>query len=134
MLVAPIRRTSIMAGKCLGGAIVSTAQAIVILALAGLAGVPYSPVLMLELLALLFLTSLAITAFGLLLGARVSNIQSVMPVIQTVITPMMFMSGALYPTSGLPGWLSVATKINPITYAVSPMRHAIFSHVDLSPE
>jgi daunorubicin resistance ABC transporter membrane protein len=134
MLVAPIRRSSILAGKCLGGAIVSTAQAVVILALAGLAGVPYSPVLMVELLALLFLTSLAITAFGLLLGARVSNIQSVMPVIQTVITPMMFLSGALYPTSGLPGWLSLATKINPITYAVSPMRHAIFSHVDLSPE
>ena len=134
MLVAPIRRSSILAGKCLGGAIVSTAQAVVILALAGLAGVPYSPALLLELLALLFVTSLAITAFGLLLGARVSNIQSVMPVIQTVITPMMFLSGALYPTSGLPGWLSLATKLNPITYAVSPMRHAIFSHVELSPE
>ena len=102
MLVAPISRTSIMAGKCLGGAIVATAQALVLVALAGLAGVPYSPVMMLELVAILFLASLAITAFGLLLGARVSNIQSVMPVIQTVITPMMFLSGALYPTAGLP--------------------------------
>ena len=133
MLVAPIRRTSIMAGKCLGGAIVATAQAVVILALAGLAGVPYSPVLMIELLAVLFLASLSITAFGLLLGARVANIQSVMPVIQTVITPMMFLSGALYPTSGLPIWLAFATKINPVTYAVNPMRHVVFSHLDLSP-
>jgi ABC-2 type transport system permease protein len=105
MLVAPIRRSSIMAGKCLGGAIVATAQAVVILALAGLCGIPYSPVLMIELLAVLFLAALAITAFGLLLGARVANIQSVMPVIQTVITPMMFLSGALYPTAGLPAWL-----------------------------
>jgi daunorubicin resistance ABC transporter membrane protein len=133
MLVAPIRRTSIMAGKCLGGAIVATTQAIVILALAGLAGVPYSPVLMVELLALLFLASLAITAFGLLLGARVSNIQSVMPVIQTVITPMMFLSGALYPIAGLPSWLAIATKLNPVTYAVQPMRDVLFSHMDLSP-
>jgi ABC-2 type transport system permease protein len=133
MLVAPIRRTSIMAGKCLGGAIVATAQAVVILALAGLADVPYSPVLMLELLAVLFLASLSITAFGLLLGARVANIQSVMPVIQTVITPMMFLSGALYPTSGLPTWLAFATKINPVTYAVNPMRHVVFSHLDLTP-
>jgi ABC-2 type transport system permease protein len=132
MLVAPIRRTSIMAGKCLGGAIVATAQAVVILALAGLAGVPYSPVLMLELLGVLFLASMSITAFGLLLGARVSNIQSVMPVIQTVITPMMFLSGALYPTSGLPVWLAFATKINPVTYAVNPMRHVVFSHLDLT--
>jgi daunorubicin resistance ABC transporter membrane protein len=133
MLVAPIRRTSIMAGKCLGGAIVSTVQAVVILALAGLAGIPYSPVLMVQLLAVLFLASLAITAFGLLLGARVANIQSVMPVIQTVITPMMFLSGALYPTSGLPAWLSVATKLNPVTYAVNPMRDVVFSALDLSP-
>jgi daunorubicin resistance ABC transporter membrane protein len=134
MLVAPIRRASILAGKCLGGAIVATVQALVILALAGLAGVPYSPALMLELLALLFLASMAITAVGLLLGARVANIQSVMPVIQTVVTPMMFLSGALYPISGLPGWLSFATKINPVTYAVNPMRHAVFSSLDLSPE
>ena len=134
MLVAPIRRSSILAGKCLGGAIVATVQAVVILALAGLAGVPYSPVLMLELLALLFLASMSITAFGLLLGARVANIQSVMPVIQTVITPMMFLSGALYPTSGLPAWLAFATKINPVTYAVNPMRHVVYSHLDLSPE
>ena len=134
MLVAPIRRSSILAGKCLGGAIVSTAQAVIILAMAGLAGVPYSPLLMVELLALLFLTSLALTACGLLLGARVSNIQSVFPMIQTVITPMMFLSGALYPTSNLPTWLSVATKANPVTYAVGAMRHAIYSHVELSPE
>lgn len=133
MLVAPIRRSSIMAGKCLGGAIVATAQAVVILALAGLCGIPYSPVLMLQLLGVLFLAALAITAFGLLLGARVANIQSVMPVIQTVITPMMFLSGALYPTAGLPAWLALATKLNPVTYAVNPMRHVVFSHLDLTP-
>jgi ABC-2 type transport system permease protein len=134
MLVAPIRRTSIMAGKCLGGAIVATAQALIILALAGFAGVPYSPVLMIELLGVLFLASMSITAFGLLIGARVANIQSVMPVIQMVITPMMFLSGALYPTSGLPTWLAVATKVNPVTYAVAPMRHIVFSHLSLPPE
>jgi ABC-2 type transport system permease protein len=133
MLVAPIRRTSIMAGKCLGGAIVATAQAVIILALAGLAHVPYDPALMLKLLGVLFLASLAITAFGLLLGARVSNIQSVMPVIQTVVTPMMFLSGSLYPTSGLPTWLAVATKVNPVTYAVHPMRHIVFSSLNLPP-
>ncbi|MGH9278947.1 MAG: ABC transporter permease [Acidimicrobiales bacterium] len=133
MLVAPIRRTSIMAGKCLGGAIVATAQSVVILAMAPLAGVPYDPLMMLGLLGILFLASLSITAFGLLLGARVANIQSVMPVIQTVVTPMMFLSGALYPTSGLPTWLAIATKLNPVTYAVVPMRYLVFNALDLPP-
>jgi ABC-2 type transport system permease protein len=112
---------------------VATAQSLVLLALAGLAGVPYSPVLLLELVAILFLVALAITAFGLLLAARVTNVQALMPVIQTVITPMMFLSGALYPTSGLPAWLGVATKVNPVTYAVEPMRHVVFAHMHLSP-
>lgn len=134
MLVAPISRTSILAGKCVGGAIVATSQAVVILALAGLAGVPYAPVLMIELLGVLFLASLSITAFGLLLGARVANIQSVMPVIQVVVTPLMFLAGALYPLAGLPSWLAVATKVNPVTYAVVPMRHLVFSRLGLSPE
>jgi ABC-2 type transport system permease protein len=133
MLVAPIRRSSIMVGKCVGGAIVATVQATVLLAMAGLAGIPYSPVLLLQLLAMLFLVAMAITAFGLLLAARIKSVQSLMPVIQTVITPMMFLSGALYPTSGLPTWLSVATKLNPLTYAVHPMRHAVFSRLDVSP-
>src|SRR5215210_4991771 len=86
MLVAPIRRSSIMVGKCLGGAIVATAQSVVLLILAGLAGVPYSPVLMIELLAMLLLVSLAITSFGLLMAARIKSVQSLMPMIQTVIT------------------------------------------------
>lgn len=132
MLVAPVRRSSILLGKLFGGAIVATAQSLILLALAGLAGVPYSPLLMLELVAILFLVSLAITAFGLLLAARINDLQALMPVIQTVITPMMFLSGALYPTTGLPVWLAVATKANPLTYAVQPMRHAVFSHVDLT--
>ena len=43
------------------------------------------------------------------------------------------MSGALYPLSGLPGWLTVLTRIDPLTYIVVPMRHAVFSHLTVSP-
>jgi daunorubicin resistance ABC transporter membrane protein len=132
MLVAPIRRSSILLGKCLGGALVATAQGVVVLALAGLCGVPYAPTLLVALLVLLFLVSAAVTAFGLLLAARIRNMQTLMPIIQTVITPMMFLSGALYPLAGLPTWLRVATKLNPLTYAVQPMRHVVFDHLELS--
>jgi ABC-2 type transport system permease protein len=131
MLVAPVPRTSILLGKCLGGATVATLQAVVLLALAGLVDVPYDPVMIVTLIGLLFLTALTITAFGLMISARIKRFQAVMPITQLVLTPMMFLSGSMFPLSGLPAWLTVLTRVNPLTYAVEPMRHVVFSHLDL---
>jgi ABC-2 type transport system permease protein len=47
--------------------------------------------------------------------------------------PMFFISGALFPTRGLPGWLEVLNRIDPLTYAVDPMRRLVFSHLHISP-
>jgi ABC-2 type transport system permease protein len=134
MLVAPVRRGAILTGKCLGGATVASAQSLVLLALAGVVGVPYSPVLLVTLAGLLFLTSFALTACGLVLAVRIKQMQAVMPVVQLVITPMMFLSGSLFPLANLPGWLRVAVRINPLTYAVDPMRAAVFGHLSLAPQ
>ncbi|REF00382.1 ABC transporter permease [Thermomonospora umbrina] len=134
MLVAPVSRGAIVVGKCLGGAFVATAQGLVIVALAGLAGVPYDPVLLLTLVGMLFLGAFALTAFGVALAARITNMQSFFAVMQMAMMPMLFLSGALYPLSGLPAWLGVLTKLNPLTYAVDPMRQAVFDRLDLSPE
>ncbi|PKK14249.1 ABC transporter permease [Thermomonospora sp. CIF 1] len=134
MLVAPVSRGAIVIGKCLGGAFVATAQGVVIVALAGLVGVPYHPALMLTLVGELFLGAFALTAFGVLLAARITNMQSFFAVMQMAMMPMLFLSGALYPLSGLPAWLGVLTKLNPLTYAVDPMRQAVFSRLQLPPE
>jgi ABC-2 type transport system permease protein len=133
MLVAPVPRTAILAGKCLGGAAIATVQSVILIALAGLVGVPYDPVMIIALLALLFLTALVMTAFGLMISARIKKFQAVMPIVQLVLTPMMFLSGSLFPLSGLPAWLTVLTRINPLSYAVEPMRHVVFAHLDLDP-
>ena len=117
MLVAPVSTTAILTGKCLGGATVATLQSLIILALAGLVGVPYNPVMMVELVGLLFLMAFMICALGLFLSARVKQVQSAMPLVQLTITPLMFLSGSLFPLSNLPGWLHVATPLNPMTYA-----------------
>jgi ABC-2 type transport system permease protein len=50
-----------------------------------------------------------------------------------VVLPLFFLSGALYPLNGLPAWLTVLTRIDPITYIVDPMRHAVFDHLSVSP-
>jgi daunorubicin resistance ABC transporter membrane protein len=133
MLVAPVSRSAIVIGKVLGGAIVATFQGVVILALAGLAGVPYDPVMMLLLVVLMFIGAFTITAFGVMLAARIKKMQSFFGIMQMAMMPMMFLSGALFPLSGLPGWLSVLTRVNPLTYAVDPLRHVVFSHIDANP-
>jgi ABC-2 type transport system permease protein len=131
MLVAPVSTASILLGKALGGATVATLQCLVLLALAGLVGVPYDPLMLLAMIGLIFLMGLMITSLGLVLAARVRQVQSAMPLVQLVITPLMFLSGALFPLSGLPTWLAVLTHLNPMTYAVEPLRSVVFDHLDV---
>ncbi len=133
MLVAPISKAAIIIGKCLGGATSATLQACIVIALAGFVGVPYDPSLILVLLVSLFLGSMMLTSLGVVLSARIKTIQAAMPMTQMLIMPMMFLSGALFPLTNLPGWLSVLTRLNPLTYAVQPMRAAVFDHLDVSP-
>lgn len=131
MLVAPVSRSAIVVGKSLGGAVVASVQGVLILALAGLAGVPYAPTLLLTLFGELLLLSFTLTAFGVMMAARISNMQSFMAIIQMALMPMFFLSGALFPLSSLPAWLGFLTRINPLTYAVDPMRQAVFAHLDV---
>jgi ABC-2 type transport system permease protein len=133
MLVAPIRRSSIVIGKCLGGATVATFQGVVVICLAGLVGVPYAPTLILEVFTMQALLAFALTAFGVMVAARIKQIQSFMALTQMLIMPLFFISGAMFPIKGLPTWLTVLNRIDPLTYAVEPMRRAVFWHLDLPP-
>jgi ABC-2 type transport system permease protein len=133
MLVAPVRRWAIVIGKCLGGATVATFQGLIFLALAGVAHVPYDPLLLLTLVGELLLLSFTLTAFGVMMAARIKQIQAFMALTQLFVLPLFFLSGALYPLNGLPAWLTVLTRIDPLTYIVAPMRHAVFDHLDVSP-
>jgi ABC-2 type transport system permease protein len=133
MLVAPVSTTSILLGKAVGGATVATLQCVLLLALAGLVGVPYDPVMFLELLVLIFLMAFMICALGLMLAARLRQVQTAMPMVQLIITPLMFLSGALFPLGNLPLWLTILTHVNPMTYAVEPLRHVVFARLGASP-
>jgi ABC-2 type transport system permease protein len=129
MLVAPVRRWAIVIGKCLGGATVATFQGIIFLALAGVAHVPYDPVLLITLVGELLLLAFTLTAFGVMMAARIKQIQAFMALTQLFVLPLFFLSGALYPLNGLPSWLTVLTRIDPLTYIVDPMRHAVFGQL-----
>ena len=131
MLVAPVHRWTLVLGKCLGGATVASIQGAIILALAGTVGVPYSPVMILTLLGEMMLTAFALTAFGVMVAARISQVESFQMVTQFFVLPMFFLSGAIFPLSDLPAWLAVLSKIDPLSYAVAPFREAVFSQIHL---
>jgi ABC-2 type transport system permease protein len=132
MLVAPIGRSSIVIGKALGGATAATVPGILLLLLAGLVGVPYSPTLIVFLIVQLLLLSFVLTSLGIAVAGRMKQIQSFMAVTQLFLLPMLFLSGAMFPLTGLPTWLHVLTRANPLTYAVDPMRRAVFAHLTVS--
>jgi ABC-2 type transport system permease protein len=132
MMIAPVSRSSIIVGKCLGGAIIAASQGVLVLALAGLVDVPYDPGLILGVFGLLLLLAFAVAAFGLLVAVSIKQAQTFTSVMQLFLMPMFFASGALYPVSGLPAWLGVLNRLDPLTYAVDPIRHLVFNHLDVS--
>ena len=132
LIVAPVSRASIILGKCLGGAIIAASQGVIVLALAGLVSVPYDPLLMLGEFGLMLLLAFTVTAFGVLVAVSIKQAQTFTSVMQMFVMPMFFVSGALYPVSDLPDWLGVLNRLDPLTYAVDPMRHLVFNQLDVS--
>jgi ABC-2 type transport system permease protein len=132
LVVAPVRRSSIVLGKCLAGTTTAMTQALILLALAGLAQVPYDPVLLLGLFGLQLLVAFAVTSLGLMVATTMRQAQTFNSLMQVLVFPTVFLSGALYPVSGLPSWLGVLNRLNPLTYAVDPLRRLVFDHLDIS--
>ena len=133
MMVAPVRRSSIVIGKCLGGATVASFQGVIVLVLAGARARALRPRCCSSASSRLqLLLAFTITAFGVMVAVRIKQMQAFMGVMQMVVMPMFFLSGALFPVAGLPGWLAVLNRIDPLTYAVDPMRRLVFSHLDIS--
>ncbi|HEY5927496.1 MAG TPA: ABC transporter permease [Kofleriaceae bacterium] len=129
MLVAPVRRSAILIGKAFGGATAGMVQGVIVLAMGPLVGVELTPLLVLTLLVELTILAFAITSIGVLVAVKIKSFQAFMALVQIIIMPMFFLSGALFPIRGLPTWLHVATLLDPLTYAVDPMRRAVLSQV-----
>lgn len=132
LTVAPVSRASILLGKCLSGTLVGASQGVIVLALAGLVGVPYHPLVVLGALGLALLLAFTVTSFSLLVAVSIKQAQTFTSVMQMLVIPMFFVSGAFYPVSGLPTWLAILNRIDPLTYAVDPMRRLVFAHLDVS--
>ena len=111
----------------------ATLQGTILLLLAPLVHVPLSVALVATLLFEMMLLAVSLTAFGLALASRMQRMETFQVVINFVVLPLFFLSGALFPLNGLPPWLSLLTKLNPMSYAVDPMRRVVFGALDLPP-
>ena len=132
MMVAPVRRGALVTGKTLGGATVATSQGIIMLVLGPIAGVPFNLVMEIEMICLMVLCAMMLTAIGVVAASRMQQVESFQVVMQLFVLPMFFLAGAIFPLTGLPTWLSVLTKVDPLAYIVDPMRRAVFDHLDVS--
>jgi ABC-2 type transport system permease protein len=125
VLVAPVPRWAVVVGKMLGGSTNSRVQGLLILLFAPLVGVPLTPLMILELIPTVFVTACALSALGLVIAARMRSMEGFQVVMNFLLMPMFFLSGAVFPLGNLPGWLAVLTRIDPVSYGVDAIRQIV---------
>ncbi|MFN2463787.1 MAG: ABC transporter permease [Candidatus Dormibacteria bacterium] len=125
VLVAPINRSAVAVGKTLGGATQAFTQGLILLLLAPVAGVKLTPLAVVQLIPLMFLLGFSLTAMGVALGSRMRSMQGFQGVMNFLMMPLFFLSGALFPLAGLPAWMTVLTRLDPLAYGVDPIRKVI---------
>lgn len=132
VLVAPVSRSSVFLGKMLGGCTDVMLQSLILLILGVFIGMPITPFVFVYSLLILFVISVAMVSLGLVMGSNLTNQEAFGLVMNFVVWPLFFFSGALYPISNLPSWLLVIAQINPLTYGVDLLRGAILGVQEFS--
>jgi ABC-2 type transport system permease protein len=126
VLVAPVSRSTIVAGKVLGGATLAWIQGVVFLALAPLSGVRLTVVSALEAAGILAVLALSLTALGFAFAWKLDSVQGFHAIMNVVLMPMWLLSGAFFPVSGAPFWLGALMRMNPLTYGVAALRGVLY--------
>jgi len=122
VLVAPVSRVAVAAGKTLGGATIALIQGAVILLFAPLFGLTLSLGILPKLLPVMFLVACALSAMGIFLASRIKSMEAHQAVMQLLVFPMVFLSGVFFPVNNVPTWMGVLVRINPATYGIDPIR------------
>ncbi len=125
ILVAPVSRFSIVVGKALSGTVVSTLQAIVILCFFPILGLELGVFNIIGTIALCAVLAFCISSFGIVLATFYESYESFSVIMNFIVMPMFFLSGAMYPVKLLPDILKYASKINPLTYGVDALKHLL---------
>src|SRR5207302_9401698 len=131
VLVAPIDRWAVAIGKALGGTTQAMIQWLILLVLAPFVGVKLSLLTIVEVIPLAFVLAFGLAGFGVMRASMMKSLQGFQVVMNFLMMPMFFLSGALFPLTILPGWMTFVTRIDPASYGIDPLRRVILSNSGL---
>jgi len=127
VLVAPIDRSAVAIGKALGSTTQAMIQGLILLVLAPFVGVKLSFLTIVELIPLAAVLAFGLSTFGVALASSMKSLQGFQVVMNFLMMPMFFLSGALFPLTNLPGWMTVLTRLDPASYGVDPLRRVVLA-------
>ncbi len=126
VLVAPVSRSGVVIGKVMGGTTLAVLEGMVFLLFVYELDIPVSPFALAATVAFLFLVGLALTGLGFAIAWQMASTAGFHAIMNLFLLPMWALSGALFPLSGVPEWLGWLMRINPLTYGVAGVRHALY--------
>jgi ABC-2 type transport system permease protein len=130
MLVAPVPRICLPAGKALGAVVVITLQSAAILALGPLLGLPLTVTSYALAVACCAVTASVFSMLGLYLAMAIRRVETLQAAIQLAMYPLLFLSGSVFSIESAPAWLQALTAMNPMTYAVELVRMVVLAPLD----
>jgi len=122
VMVAPVSRVAVALGKLAGGSTVAMFQGSLVLLFAPLLGIKLTLDQALILIGLMLLLAVVMSALGILVAARQRSMEGFQVIMNFIMLPMFFLSGAFFPLNGVPIWMELLAKVNPVTYGVDPLR------------
>ena len=125
VMVAPVSRTAVALGKVAGGSTVAMFHGVIILLLAPAMGIRLGVGQVVGLVGLMLLMAAVMSALGTVIAARMRSMEGFPVIMQFLLMPMLFLSGAFFPLNGLPLWLASLATIDPVTYGVDAMRQQV---------
>ena len=128
ILVAPVSRFSVVVGKATSGMVLSTFQVMIVLCLFPFIGLRLDPLQIIGVILVSAILSFALASFGILLASFYDSYESFSVIMNFIVMPMFFLSGAMYPVKLLPEVLKVASKLNPLTYGVDALKNIVFPY------
>ena len=127
VLVAPVPRWAVAVGKILGGATVAMVQSMIMIVLMPFVGIFPSAGIVIQLLLLCFLISFAVTSLGVAIAARMRSMQGFQMLMNFLVMPLYFLSGAMFPISSAPAWMKALMTVDPLSYGVDALLNVVLS-------
>ncbi len=127
IMVAPVSRTSIALGKTFGAAIIAMSQGLLLLCFAPLVGISLRPQVIPAALVIMLLLASATAGIGLLVASLVRTVENFGVIMNLLVFPMFFLSGAFFPLTAVPTWMKIVSSANPMAYGVDALRQMLLA-------